>query len=149
MAKVLVCGVYMADLENIAADEITTLSEDRKNKVTQRWIALNVSGKGRCDLAGTVKTISQETPKFTLINTLLDDISDFDFLIVIDDDVELPNKFLNQFIGLINRYQFALAQPARTPDSYIDHFITMSMPGLQARLTRFVEIGPVFCIHRS
>jgi hypothetical protein len=44
---------------------------------------------------------------------------------------------------------FALAQPARTINSYIDHALVRHRPWLRARRTRFVEIGPVFCIERS
>ena len=57
--------------------------------------------------------------------------------------------FSIDFLGYVAKFRFALSQPARTPESYIDHFITACMPGIDARLTRFVEIGPIFCIHRS
>ncbi len=40
----------------------------------------------------------------------------------------------------------ALSQPARTADSYIDHYFVMQMPGIKGRTTRFVEIGPLVCV---
>jgi hypothetical protein len=149
MARVLICGVYLADREHCAANEIKAFSESQKHKLHQRWIALNVSGKGKCDLPFTVTKVRKQTPKFALINELLADIRDFDVVVITDDDVELPPKFLDRFLALVDQFEFAIAQPARTTDSYVDHSITMQMPGLQARLTRFVEIGPLFCIHRS
>ncbi len=41
------------------------------------------------------------------------------------------------------------AQPARTHDSYIDHAIVEQRDGLEARRTRFVEIGPLFSMRRD
>jgi hypothetical protein len=149
MAKVLICGVYLADHENWAADEIRVFFESRNHEVEQRWIALDVSGTGKGDLPCTVTTLRQVTPKFTLINGLLEDLGEFEFVVFADDDVKLPPEFLDPFLALVDQFGFAIAQPARTPDSYVDHLITTQMPGLTGRLTRFVEIGPVFCIRRS
>jgi hypothetical protein len=44
----------------------------------------------------------------------------------------------------IGKYDFALAQPARTHDSYIDHRFVEQLDGITARQTRYVEIGPLF-----
>src|SRR5258706_8660691 len=149
MARVLVCGVYLADRENLAGSEMAELGASRHHRVTQRWIALDINGGGICDLPHTGATIKVQTPKFTLVNGLIEDVQDFDRLIVCDDDVQFPARFLDDFLALVDEFSFAIAQPARTPDSYIDHFITTQMPGLRGRQTRFVEIGPVTCIDRS
>jgi hypothetical protein len=146
MAKVLVCGVYLADRENWAAHAISELSLSQDHQLEQRWIALDVTNSGNNDLPHTVDTITRPTPKFTLLNGLLADLPRFDVLLILDDDVQLPRRFLDRYLRLVARYKFALSQPARTRDSYIDHSFTAQMPGLVARLTRFVEIGPIFCI---
>jgi hypothetical protein len=149
MAKVLACGIYLADRENWAAQAISELSLSRDHQLEQRWIALDVTNSGKNDLPNTVDTINRPTPKFTLLNGLLADLSCFDTVLILDDDVKLPRRFLDRYLMLVTRYQFALSQPARTRDSYIDHSFTAQMPGLVARSTRFVEIGPVFCIDRE
>ena len=149
MAKVLVCGVYLADKPNHAAEEIAELDRSQDHQVEQRWIALDVTDCGSDDLPHTVRRVNQPTPKFVLLNGILADAARFDAVLVVDDDVMLPPNFLDRYLRFAIQYEFALSQPARTPDSYIDHSITMQMPGLVARSTRFVEIGPVFCVLRE
>lgn len=149
MGRVLVCGAYFADRENCAAAEIEEFAVSRHHQVEQRWVALDFSEGSACELPGTVAVVKQPIPKFTLMNEMLSDLETFDFLIIADDDVHLPRGFVDDFLGHVGKFQFALSQPARTTDSYIDHFITSRMLGVDARLTRFVEIGPIFCIHRA
>jgi hypothetical protein len=149
MARVLVCGAYFADRENCIAAEIEEYSASRQHQVEQRWVALDFGAAETWKCPGTVAVVTEPTPKFTLMNSLLGELETFDYVIVSDDDVDLPRGFIDQFLESVEKFQFALSQPARTPDSYIDHFITTRMPGVDARLTRFVEIGPIFCIHRS
>jgi hypothetical protein len=149
MAKVLACGVYLANQNNCAAEAIAELDLSQDHHLEQRWIALDVTNSGNNGLPHTFSTITRPTPKFTLLNWMLADVSHFDAVLILDDDVMLPRRFLDRYLRLATQYKFALSQPARTRDSYIDHSFTMQMPGLVARLTRFVEIGPVFCIDRE
>jgi hypothetical protein len=53
---------------------------------------------------------------------------------------------VDRYLALVERHDLALAQPARTHESYIDHAIVERLDGLAARQTRFVEIGPLFSI---
>lgn len=149
MAKVLVCGTYFSDRENSIAGEIEEFTASQRHEVEQRWIALEFGGGQNSKCAGTVAVVNEPTPKFTLINGLLKDLKSFDYVIVADDDVDLPAGFVDNFLGYVDKFKFALSQPARRPDGHIEHFITTQMPGIDGRLTRFVEIGPVFCLHRS
>src|SRR5207248_3190265 len=70
-------------------------------------------------------------------------------LVLVDDDLGLPRGFLDGLIGWQRALGWALAQPARTARSFVDHRIVQQQPGVAARRTRFVEIGPVVSIHRS
>ena len=70
----------------------------------------------------------------------------FDWLLIIDDDVELPRDFLDVFISLAEHHGFRLAQPAHAFASHAAWEVTRRRPGLTARRTRFVEIGPVTAI---
>jgi hypothetical protein len=149
VANVLVAGIYLAGRPNTASHLVYEFASSRAHRVTQRWTALALGGQDDCDLPYTVSICTQRTPKFLLVNELVADAAKFDWILLVDDDVELPPYFVDDFIGFADRFDFALCQPARTTDSYIDHMIVMQSSGLLARRTRFVEIGPVTAIRRD
>ena len=70
-----------------------------------------------------------------------------DWLLIVDDDVVLPAGFLDAFLLVAERCGFRLAQPAHAFASHAAWPVTRRRPGLLARRTRFVEIGPVTAIH--
>ncbi len=72
--------------------------------------------------------------------------TDHDWLLLIDDDVALPWGFLDTFLLLAERHDFALAQPAHAFRSHAAWQVTRRRRGATARRTRFVEIGPVTAI---
>jgi glycosyltransferase involved in cell wall biosynthesis len=148
--RVLLCGIYLCGQRNNAADEIATLGASRHCDVDQRWVALG--GPAPPDLADvTVTSVSKPTPKFDVLNRLIaaTRLADYDYLVLIDDDIVLPHGFLDAFIRWQRKLEFALAQPARTHDSYLDHPIVELQRGVIARQTQFVEIGPVVSMHCS
>jgi hypothetical protein len=55
----------------------------------------------------------------------------------------LPRGFLDAFLFLAERFGLQLAQPAHARASHAAWEVTRRRPGLVARRTRFVEIGPV------
>jgi GT2 family glycosyltransferase len=71
-----------------------------------------------------------------------------DWLLVIDDDVELPHGFLDRFIFLCERFSLALAQPAHRLDSHAAWLVTRRHACSAVRETSFVEIGPVTAFAR-
>jgi GT2 family glycosyltransferase len=72
-----------------------------------------------------------------------------DWLLVIDDDVELPRGFLDRFLFLCERFSLALAQPAHRLSSHAAWPVTRRQPGSVVRETCFVEIGPVTAFARE
>jgi GT2 family glycosyltransferase len=66
-----------------------------------------------------------------------------DWLLVVDDDIELPRGFLDRFLFLCERFSLALAQPAHRLLSHAAWPVTRRRPGSVVRETRFVEIGPL------
>src|SRR6201999_218606 len=66
-----------------------------------------------------------------------------DWLLIVDDDVVLPRGFLHHFIAPPEAFGLELAQPAHAFASHAAWDITRRRPGVLARRTRFVEIGPV------
>jgi hypothetical protein len=148
MPKVLAVGVYLIDCPNSAAHVIFELAGAVQNHVTQRWAALG-SVAPDAVLPCTVRLITPPAPKFSILNELIGNLGEFDWVILCDDDVEMPPGFVDDFLKLATRFDFALCQPARTHDSFTDHHFVTQLPGLLARRTRFVEVGPVTCVRRD
>lgn len=146
--KVLVVGIYLADRENFANHLVRRFSESADLSVTQRWAALCGRSDDAVVSSVTAITSNQLVPKFKLLNQLLalDDLKNYDFIVFADDDVVLPQGFLDAYLEAQRRYGFALAQPARAWHSFYDHKMVVRKPWLKARETRFVEIGPVFSL---
>ncbi|RYH66156.1 MAG: hypothetical protein EON54_05035 [Alcaligenaceae bacterium] len=149
MANILVAGIYVADRPNSAAHIIYELAKSKRHSVEQRWIALAVDGNGCADLPCTYKVVTRARPKFPLLDELTEDASMFDWVVLCDDDIEMGPDFLDTLIHWADQCDFALAQPARSPDSFTDHPIVQQLPGVSARRTRFVEIGPVVCLRQD
>ncbi len=83
--------------------------------------------------------------KFENLNRLLaaHPAEGHDWLLAIDDDVELPRGFVDSFVFLSERFGLTLAQPAHRMHSHAAREVTRRRPGSVARETGFVEIGPV------
>jgi GT2 family glycosyltransferase len=83
--------------------------------------------------------------KFENLNRLLAEHppAGHDWLLIVDDDVELPRGFLDRFLFLCERFSLALAQPAHRLRSHAAWPQTRRHAGSVVRETRFVEIGPV------
>ena len=83
--------------------------------------------------------------KFENLNRLLAEhpAAGHDWLVVVDDDIELPRGFLDRFLFLSERFSLALAQPAHRLHSHAAWAVTRRRAGSVARETSFVEIGPV------
>jgi GT2 family glycosyltransferase len=89
--------------------------------------------------------------KFENLNLLLAEHSpeSCDWLLVIDDDVELPHGFLDRFLFLCERFSLVLAQPAHRLGSHAAWAVTRRRAASVVRETSFVEIGPVTAFARS
>lgn len=148
---VLVLGIYLADRPNLVEHLVESFASSRDFLVDQQWIALLGAPPNPDVAAVTVFAKHSRTPKFTLINYLLASNAWrlYDFVVISDDDIALPDGFLDRYLAIQGECGFALAQPARTHGSYIDHPITEQVDNLRARETRFVEIGPLFSVTRD
>ena len=143
--RVLVLGVYMADRVNSAEHLVEAFGAVPGMVVEQRWIALKGEPPSERLRGVTVLIARRPEPKFELLNRVLraSDADEFDFVIACDDDIYLPQGFLPAFIAYQQKFDFALAQPARAWHSHFDHAFVLRRPWLQARETRFVEMGPL------
>jgi len=86
-----------------------------------------------------------ERGKFENLNRLLaaHPPGGHDWLLLLDDDVELPRGFLDRFLFLCERFSLQLAQPAHKLNSHAAWPQTRRQARSVVRETRFVEIGPV------
>lgn len=89
--------------------------------------------------------------KFENLNAVLERSSPegAGWVLVLDDDVELPRRFLDRFLFLAERFGLQLAQPALRRTSHAAWAVCRRERGSLVRLTRLVEIGPLTAFHRS
>jgi GT2 family glycosyltransferase len=90
-------------------------------------------------------TVTGDRGKFENLNALLarNTVEDYDWLLVVDDDVALPSGFLDAFLFLVERFGLQLAQPAHRARSHAAWEVTRRRPGSVVRETAYVEIGPL------
>lgn len=149
--RVLAIGVYLSDSRNTAAMMARELGASSHFEVTQRWAAIGRCSGDRVLASHTSEVSAAKVPRGIMLNRLLakEKVDDYEYLIVCDDDVVVRRGWLDFFLELQAKHDIALAQPARTGNSWVDHPITRQVPASECRFTRFVEIGPVVSIHRS
>jgi GT2 family glycosyltransferase len=130
--RVLVLGVERPENRSLAAAMRIELSRSRHD------VELHT-----CDPQGR--------GKFENLNRMLAQApaDGFDWLLVVDDDVELPRGFLDRFLFLCERFGLFLAQPAHRLDSHAAWAVTRRRAGSVVHETSFVEIGPVTAFARS
>jgi GT2 family glycosyltransferase len=124
--RVLVLGIERAEHRTLAARAQAELARSRHDVELH---TVPPEGRG----------------KFENLNRLLAEhpAAGHDWLIVLDDDVQLPRGFLDRFVFLCERFALALAQPAHRLNSHAAWPQTRRRSGSVVRETRFVEIGPV------
>src|SRR4029077_19280818 len=101
------------------------LSKSSQWEVEQRWVGLGTGAVPEEMADATLRKVIPPAMKFPLLNQLLAEakLGDFEFVLVCDDDIVLPENFLDRYLDSVNRYGFALAQPARTHDRFSPHMI--------------------------
>jgi GT2 family glycosyltransferase len=88
--------------------------------------------------------------KFENLNALLPaDLAPYDWVLVVDDDVDLPAGFLDRFLAAAEAEGLVLAQPAHRRRSHAAWPVTRRRARSVARRTTFVEIGPVTAFARE
>src|SRR5947209_3395496 len=100
MARVLVAGVYLADVPTWVVDIVAALSAATQHSVTQRWIALWRGPAATCSVPHTVLSVQVPAPKFELLNRVLGDADAFDWVIIADDDVVIAETWLDSYLAL-------------------------------------------------
>jgi GT2 family glycosyltransferase len=131
--RVLVVGVERLDVPNLMAQARAELLRSRHDVTVD--VAAVVPGLG----------------KFENLDALLarHDLATFDWVIVTDDDVALPHRFLDTFLACAEAGGLRLAQPAHRRHSHAAWDVTRRRAGSDWRETTFVEIGPFTAFDRT
>jgi hypothetical protein len=146
--RVLVLGLYSGDYAAFLERALDDLSHSRR----ELSFALGALDSPAPELAAhTVASGLRGFGKFENLNALLERASwrDQDWVVVIDDDVELPRGFLDPMLFCAERLRLQLAQPALRRASHAGWAVCRRERGTIARRTRLVEIGPLTAFHRS
>ncbi|MDE2333340.1 MAG: hypothetical protein KGK10_02240 [Rhodospirillales bacterium] len=77
------------------------------------------------------------------------DLERFDWLLVIDDDIEVRAGFLDVLLAEAAYRGFRLAMPAHRQHSFATYRVTRRHWASASRRTGYVEIGPVTLLHRG
>lgn len=122
-----------------------------QSKKHQVAFALGSTSEPDPALAAVTVAAQMTRGKFENVNALLERapaLAGFDRLIVVDDDIDLPTRFLDRFVAICERLELDLAQPAQSMRSHAAWRVTRTRPFALARLTNFVEIGPLTMFSR-
>lgn len=138
--RVRVVGIYRE------AEPIASVVAELSRSHHELDVRLGAMGEAAPELASMTPGVNLRAGKFQNLNTLCGESSEYDWLLVLDDDVVVPPGFLDVVIELSERLDFALVQPAQTRDSHANWPIAKRRFLSLARRTRFVEIGPVTLI---
>jgi hypothetical protein len=138
--RVLVAGVYRPD-------SLLALGSLRSERHEVRC-ALGATGAADPALAEHTVAEGLTGGKFENLNRVLAGAGEFDWLLVVDDDLLLPARFLDRFVAVCERFALDLAQPAQSQRSHSAWRVTRRRPASLVRETRFVEIGPLTAFGR-
>jgi hypothetical protein len=146
------------------AAELLRMQRWRLGRAARRWprrrvLALGIEREGVPNVLGLAqrellrsrhgvrfeRTTAGDRGKFENLNALLrrHSAGGYDWLLVVDDDVELPGGFLDRFVFLAERFGLRLAQPAHRHRSHAAWAVTRRRALSVVHETAFVEIGPV------
>jgi hypothetical protein len=148
---VLALGVYLTGQPSRASAICRELASSRFWRVDQAFVALGPEAPPPGMAQVTAWHAAALRPKFTILNELLTRAlrDTHAYVLFVDDDIGLPAGFVDDYLALVELHDLALAQPARTHGSFLDHHFVEQLDGLDARQTRFVEIGPLFSVRRD
>ena len=146
--RVLAIGVYRPG--SLMPEAVARLASER-HRVE---VALGATGPADERLAAHTVADGLRGGKFQNLNRVMaagarpvaEAGGGYDWLLVVDDDLRLPQRFLDRFVALCERFRLDLAQPAQTQRSHSAWRVTRRRPASLVRETRFVEIGPLTAI---
>ncbi len=137
--SVLVLGIYGGDGGQLA----DALGQLRCSAHEVR-VALGAMGPPAQALEADTVMSELRGGKFENLNKVASaaDARAADWILIVDDDITVGDRFLDRLLAVAERFELALAQPAVSRASYGWYNVTRRRMDV-CRETRFVEIGPV------
>jgi len=91
------------------------------------------------------------TGKLENINILMrrHDLSRFDWVWMVDDDVRLPKGFTDTLLAFAEAAELKIMQPAHRAKSFASYPMTRRRHDALVRQTSYVEVGPITCFRRE
>lgn len=134
-----------------ARRSVLVLSIVRPGRRDGLWAATRRELEDSAHDVTIVTSVPAARGKFENLDALLADvrIDDYDWLVIVDDDIVLPVGFLDGLLGGAEALGLKLVQPAHRLHSHAAWSVTRRRPGVLARETAFVEIGPVTAFARE
>lgn len=137
---------------SMPARDVLVLATERTDvaSVLDQALAEIKRSRHRVDVRRMPVTIGRG--KFDHLNDLLagaGSLSAYDWVLVLDDDVALPARFLDTFLAAAEAGRLELAQPAHRRHSHAAWPVTVRRSGDDWRETSFVEIGPLTAFSRT
>ncbi|MCW2400238.1 MULTISPECIES: hypothetical protein [unclassified Sphingobium] len=77
------------------------------------------------------------------------DLHAFDWVVMTDDDIELPDQFMDTFLALAEYAELKICGPAQRGYSYWSREIMRRRKGVLVRETNFAEVGPLVAFRRE
>jgi hypothetical protein len=143
--EILVVSIYRPG----GGDLPRALANLRRTRHSLR-LALGSTGNAHPALAADTVATSLAGGKYENVDAVLRAAGGAaHWTLVVDDDVVLPPRFLDRFVGVCEHLDLAIAQPAQSSASFAAWPHTRRRRGSLARETRFVEIGPVTGFRRD
>jgi hypothetical protein len=131
--RILLAAVRVPGREKALEDLIQMLGRATRHQVTSAIVPMGERGK------------------FDNINLAVagHDLSQFDWVLILDDDIAVPDHFLDLFVYFCHRERLQLAMPAHRFLSHKIFAVTERHWGSGVRRTAFVEIGPLTLLHAT
>jgi hypothetical protein len=140
---VLVLGLYSASFAGMMERSVTEIGRSRRPVRFALGALEDAAAPGLAEY--TVASGLRGGGKFENLNRLLTEVpaEGFHWVVVVDDDVELPRRFLDRMLFVAERLELDLVQPSLRRTSHAAWRVFRREPWSVARLTRMVEIGPL------
>lgn len=131
--RILITGVEVPSREGQLDQVIAKLRRSERHQVDVSAIRMKPQGK-----FANVDDAIAAAPR---------PMSDYDWIVITDDDVGATDGFIDTYIAIAQRADLAISQPAHCFASYASFEITRRRFGSLARTSHFVEIGPLTVLH--
>ena len=143
--RVVALGVYSEG----GAGPMTSAVDELRRSRHEVGVFLGALGEPAPALGTETARSGMQGGKFANLNLLAEAANPLaaDWVLLLDDDVELPRRFLDRLITVAERLRFDLVQPALSRASHGAWDVNRRRAAM-ARQTQFVEIGPATLISR-